>query len=320
MRDYTIYYKDTLPIDGDWPPGNEWDLFVSAFTSARRVRRVFDKVNATEKHWLVFPEYGYDATDLPTTGHVFAPSVRDEAEYVREFWSSLSGNPQGGRICIDITGFIRPHLCFLVRWLVACGIRRFDAIYTEPSHYVAREETKFSDGPVIEVRQIRGFEGIHQTEAVDSETKDALIINVGYDDRLITQVAEAKESSRKIQLFGFPSLRADMYQENVLRAHRASEAVGMAESYFAPANDPFVTASVLNEIVRESTARAQVTNIYLCPLATKPQTLGFALYYVNECVNGPCSMLFPFCSSYAKETSKGISRIWKYTVELPTEA
>ncbi len=314
MSDYTIYYKDTLQLEDDWP--TEWDVFVSAYTSARRVRQVFEKVKAAQKHWLVFAEYGYAPAEYPA-GRVFAPETRDEADFIRQFWETMAPDIASKSICVDITGFIRPYLCFLVRWFVSCGIRRFDAIYTEPSHYARREETKFSGGPIVEVRQIRGFEGNHMSDAVDSETKDVLIINVGYDDQLIAHVAESKESARKVQLFGFPSLRADMYQENVLRVHRAAEAVGDAESYYAPANDPFVTASVLREIVSDWVARGELTNLYLCPLATKPQTLGFALYYVNECLNSSSSMLFPFRPEYDKETSKGVSRVWKYTVELP---
>ena len=62
--------------------------------------------------------------------------------------------------------------------------------------------------------------------------------------QLIAQVAENKEFSKKVQIFGLPSLRAHMYQENVLRAYKAEEAVGRdtvdeSSSYFAPANDPF---------------------------------------------------------------------------------
>lgn len=58
--------------------------------------------------------------------------------------------------------------------------------------------------------------------------------------------------------------------------------------------------------------------VSLCPLATKAQLLGFALYYLTECRNMPVSVLFPFCASYDRETTKGLTRIWKYTVELPT--
>jgi hypothetical protein len=149
-----------------------------------------------------------------------------------------------------------------------------------------------------------------------------LIIGAGYDDKLIAEIAEHKDQASKIQVFGLPSLRADMYQENVLRAHRAESAVGTpihhdSSSFFAPANDPFVTAAVLQEIVNGLRQRERITNLYLSPLATKAQLLGFSLYYLAECRNAAVSMLFPFCAAYARETTKGLTRIWKYTVELP---
>jgi hypothetical protein len=123
-------------------------------------------------------------------------------------------------------------------------------------------------------------------------------------------------------MFGLPSLRPDMFQENVLKAQRAEAAIGPRGSrgrrdYFAPANDPFVVASVLQEIVRKENERGVITNLYLCPVATKPQALGFALYYLSERVGTPTSIIFPFARSYTRETSAGISRVWRYSVELP---
>jgi hypothetical protein len=316
MIDYTVLYKDELPVEGEWPKGVRWDIFISGYTAAERVRRVYDKVSAGSKHWLVFPEYGFAEGEYPSGA--FAFDARDEAGYVQEFWESSIGSVAEGTVGIDITGFIRPYLIFLVRWLAERGVRRFDALYTEPVIYSKREQTRFSDETVVEVRQIAGFEGTHSTDT----SNDYLIIGAGYDHQLIAQVAENKEFSRKIQIFGLPSLRADMYQENVLRAYRAEEAVGRhtadeSSSYFAPANDPFVTASTLRDIASRIGARKPITNLYLSPLATKPQVLGFAVYYLTECRNSPTSLIFPFCESYDQETSSGVSRIWRYTVELP---
>jgi hypothetical protein len=108
-----------------------------------------------------------------------------------------------------------------------------------------------------------------------------------------------------------------MYQENELRAALAEEAVGTAVSHFAPANDPFSTATVLHEIVRLNSRREPITNLYLAPLASKPQVLGFCLYYLFERQNTATSVIFPFAPCYERETTVGISRIWKYTVEAP---
>jgi hypothetical protein len=316
MIDYTVLYKDELPVEADWPTDTRWDIFVSAYTAAERVQRVFDKASAGSKYWLVFPEYGFTAHECPP--QAFASIVRDEAEYVQAFWDGSIGDPSGRTICIDITGFIRPYLIFLVRWLSERGVRRFDALYSEPIIYSKRDQTRFSDEAVVEVRQIAGFEGTHNPDT----SNDYLIIGAGYDHQLIAQVAENKEFSKKIQIFGLPSLRADMYQENVLRAFLAEEAVGRhtadaSSSYFAPANDPFATASTLREIVDRISTRKPITNLYLSPLATKPQVLGFAVYYLTERRNSATSLIFPFCDAYEQETSTGVSRIWRYTVELP---
>ena len=56
--------------------------------------------------------------------------------------------------------------------------------------------------------------------------------------------ASIKITRVRYAFMGLPSLRADMYQQNVLRAELASEQVGAGldgvETRFAPANDPFV--------------------------------------------------------------------------------
>lgn len=316
MIDYSVLYRGELPIEGEWPADVCWDVFISAYTAAERVRYVFDKAMAGAKHWLVFPEYQFAPTDYPDCA--FAGGSRDEAEYISAFWNLSIGDVTGKTLGIDITGFVRPYLVFLLKWLAAHGVERFDALYTEPVIYREREQTRFSDEAVVEVRQVAGFEGQHNPDS----SNDYLIIGAGYDHQLIAQVAENKELSNKIQIFGLPSLRADMYQENVLRARSAEESVGRQPSdesstFFAPANDPFITASKLREIVNRLNARKPITNLYLSPLSTKPQVLGFALYYLTECQNDATSLLFPFCESYHQETTRGVSRIWKYTVELP---
>jgi hypothetical protein len=114
-------------------------------------------------------------------------------------------------------------------------------------------------------------------------------------------------------------LQADFYQENVLNAHRAAEAVTATNEnhpIFAPANDPFVTAAVIQKTVKEQRRRS-IKNIYLCPLSSRPQALGFALYYLYEARDDAVSIIYPFATRYAQETTTGISRIWKYRIELP---
>lgn len=319
--DYTIFYKSELPIEGSWRQEKPWDIFLSAFNSSERVKRCFDMASSREKHWLLLPEYEYNHTEHPASGSVFVCQRGSEADQVQNYFKEAGLCPKGLRICVDITGFMRPQLIFLARFLAESGVGKVEMIYSEPERYPQKEHTRFSDGQVMEVRQVAGYEGNHSAD----DSNDVMIIGAGYDHRLISHVAENKGHARKLQILGLPSLRPDMYQENVLKADLASEETGTmgmerhrtSANYFVPANDPFVTAQVLSDIVREpSVAIPNPTNLYLSPLSTKPQALGFALFYLSERRETSTSIIFPFCKTYSRETSVGLSRIWKYVVEF----
>lgn len=204
-----------------------------------------------------------------------------------------------------------------MRALSGMGVGRFHAIYTEPNQYQRREHTVFSGTQVAEVRPIAGCEGSH--DPVLSSDGDLMIIGAGYEHHLMGAVANAKTNAKKLELFGFPPLQPDFYQENRLNAFRAAEAVSPLNEnrpLFAPSNDPFVTAAVLQETVREQRSRGS-KNFYLCPLSSRPQALGFALYYLYEGVDAAMSIIYPFSNRYAQDTATGLSRIWIYEVELP---
>jgi hypothetical protein len=316
MIDFTIFYKKKYKPSDNWFEENQWDIFISAFNSSERVQTIFQQALAKEKHWLIFPDYEYTTDEYPSSGTCFNPTSTNEAEFIQEYFNKNAIDLNGLKIGIDITGFMRPHLMYLIQHLWRNNICKFDVIYTDPTLYKKKEETKFSDEIVLEVRQIAGFEGDHITDL----SNDVLIIASGYDHQLIAQVAENKAKSKKIQIFGLPSLQADMYQENVLRASLVSESTGNtieSERYFAPAYDPFVTASVLQELVNKLNTKKRITNLYLSPLSTKAQVLGFVLYYLTGKIDVPTSIIFPISAKYTRETSKGISKIWKYSIELP---
>ena len=316
MLDYTIFYKRSWDPD-KWPSVEKWDVLLSTFNNSDRVSDVFNRANATEKHWLACPEFSYRDEELPTSGRCFRMTSDFEADVIAQYFSESGIDPTSSRLCVDITGFVRPHLLFLLKYLQQRGVKHFDALYSEPMHYVKDERTEFSDGVVTEIRQVAGFEGTHSLDM----SGDVLIIGAGYDDKLIAHIAEHKDNARKVRMFGLPSLRADMYQQNILRSELAAEQVGGGaadgEIYFAPANDPFVTAAALKAIVEKLRNQKKLSNLYLSPLATKVQTLGFGLYYLYECVGQSVSIVFPFCRTYERRTSDKISRVWKYEIELP---
>lgn len=322
--DFSIFYKKKYSALSELNGSVNYDLFISAYNDSYRVKSVFDEINANQKHWLLFPEYFYKEEEKPILKNsgesLFEfPKLTKEGEIIRKYFSDASIDVSKARLCIDITGFIRPHLIFLVRYLAAIKVRNVDFIYTDPTRYIKKEQTDFSFD-YLDVRQVDGCQGIHNTDTVN----DVLIIGAGYDHLRIKDVSKRKDDTKKVQLFGFPSLQADMYQENIVKAYNAEEETSNGREHFidkdktlfAPANDPFITANVLKEYVDKEHRRKKITNLYLCPLSTKAQTLGMALYYISSCTSEPVSIIFPICSRYSRETTEGISRIWKYTVEF----
>lgn len=290
-----------------------WDIFISAYNGSDRIQTVFSRVIATRKIWVVVPEYKYAQEDCAEL--VDAVSIEDginEATLAHKIFE-YAGVSSSKRICIDITGFMRPHILALAKYLFDLGIDSYFVLYTEPEQYRRKEHTPFSGDDVECVRQVLGYEGVHS----DDVSGDLLFIGMGYDDGLVSRVAADKEGARLIKLLSLPSLSADMYQESILRLDRAGIAATQDEGsvFFAPANDPFVVAAELSSTLRQIERRSAVTNVYLCPLATKVQALGFALFYLRELRSRPASVLFPFSNTYERETSKGVGKSWLYHVE-----
>ena len=296
--------------------GKRWDYFISSYSDDERVKNVYDTIPAQNKKWIVFKEYNYQPDSIDAS--CFFCSSNDESEAIIAAWNSFGIEDTSSTICVDSTGFISPYLAFFIQYLNMKGFKTIDILYSEPLAYKDKENTAFSLGKNAGVRQVRGFEGAHGSDT----DNDILIINSGYDSHLIASVAEYKKHAKKMQLIGFPSLRADMYQQCLLQINRAQESIGRKTlnsrlDILAPAHDPFIAADILKTRIDDIHARKPITNLYLSPLATKAQLIGIVLYCLLGSPPCPTSLLFPFTDEYAKETTRGISRTWMYTIEFP---
>jgi hypothetical protein len=310
--DYDYFYKDRLSTNERW--NERWDLLVSAWDDTERVRRVLELSNADRKDLILHPQYNLsgDGAPLPTI-----QVAEGEAEGMVAYLDQVERDGLDlthARICLDITGMMRPHLMFLAKLLRIRGVRSFDVIYAEPSSYREREDTQFNNRDVLQVQEVAGFQGINST----SEVREVLVVGPGFDDFSLQEVIGEKESAMLVEIFGLPSLQADMYQLNVLKAERPNAPRRSSHSparRFASASDPFAVAGELSAI-REKFNREGDNRFYFAPLATKAQALGFALFYMAECENTPASIIYPFTASYAPGTGQGVSGIWRYTVDF----
>ena len=294
-----------------------WHYFLSAYDGTERVIEPFHQIQAEHKQWLVHEEYALPQGEWPSRAVGISSSFDPPA--ILEFVWENTNLAQGKRVCIDSTGFIRPHLLVLMRALRDIGVGSFDVLYSDPKRYTADEYTEFS-GPVAHVEQIPGYEGTHRQSA----TNDILIVGAGYDYEQIKWACDAKRTSKKYVLTGLPSLQPHMYQESVLQIDRAREWIGSLpprQLLYASANNPFTAAQTLQEIVEDerlnaATSNRVTPNIYLCPVGPKPHVLGFAVYYLRELENTAASIIYPFAEDYQRLTTDGFMRTWLFRIEL----
>jgi hypothetical protein len=314
MIEYSCFYKRPIRTDNVAKELPEYDLFISAFNSSDRVKTVFTEVRAQTKIWLLHPEYQYSPLEEPIGFSIVKPHSSDERLQVDALLAEM-GDVRGKSICIDITGFMRHVLAFLIAKLAYSGLREFSALYSEPMYYLKQEQTSFSTTTSGVVRPVRGMAGINS-----STSTDFLIIAVGYDHKLISEVANHKDNSIVYPVFAFPSLSPDMYQQSAIRSANSGDVAispeWISNRKFAPANDPFSTAGVVRDIISDIDKRFSSANIYLSPMSTKVQVLGFSIYWLLEGRSrGGVSLILPECVSYSRETSVGIKRLWCYTIE-----
>lgn len=321
--DFNFFYKEELPVDKAW--GYSPDLFLSAYNPSERVTKTYRKINAVKKYWIIQREYALCEAEYPAE-NFFICNVQNqnkyqESDFAHELLDSDVGKAiaQSESICIDITGFIKPYMMALLFQLENMGKKRIDILFSEPSKYKDKANTKFA-GNFFDIRPVAGYGGVGLSTGTE---KEILVIGAGYDNNLIAGIADEKTSAvKKIQILGFPSLRADMYQENVLRVDKAANAVNChygtddSDFYRAPANDPFATASILQKIFSDITPSFPNASWYLCPLSTKPQALGFCLFYLLKCKNKPICLIYPFGKTHEAETGEGFARCWKYSLEF----
>lgn len=293
----------------------KYDVFISAYNASDRVQHVHSKIAANRCFWWILPEYGYSEGEVSSLKNaIYLRDMREDDLVKVGLDQVLSDLKIGARLLIDITGFMRNQILYIMWYLKINSVTTFDMLYTEPEHYSRKADTTFSQ-KVAAVRQVAGFEGTHLL----STANDVLLLGVGYDHIPMGRVILHKENARLIQLHSLPSLSADMYHESLLRLDRVSSVTGRPNEgsvYFASASDPYVTATTLSEAYHQLNNRRTISNLYLCPLATKAQAVGFGLFYLAELQGSSSSIILPEIESYSRETSSGVGRSWLYPINL----
>ncbi len=302
---YLRHQRDCFTFDQLRTTEHVYDRYISAYTLADRVTVLASVIQAKQKHLLALAEYRFLTTELGND--CISMPEGNESTVIDGYLASHPLEP-GSTIAVDITGFLRPHLLFLLKRLYEFGLSTVHLFYAEPKAYNAGNRTVFSYGRIDDVRQVAGFAGSH-TSTLSAEM---LIVGCGYDTRLIRAVAHEKLRARKVRVYPFPALQPHMYQENRVQVHSCQEDFDPYEDqFFAPAYDPFATAMAIERFI--GNFPGEISDLFFSPLATKAQVIGFGLFYLDHIAAFPAaSIVFPVASEYSKGTGQGLAEVWRY--------
>lgn len=304
MIDFSIFYSEQNPTITD----KSYDFFISADDECDRTQNSFGEAIAKRKIFIRFPQQEYSTPN----DTCYTNCEVQEDKYIQLLCKDLN-ILKNSKMCIDCTGFIIPHLLYLLGYLYRLEINEIDIIYNEPDQYRDKENTIFSK-TITSPIPIKGFEAI----ASDIRGEEILIIETGFQTELIREVVRSKsKAAERHCIIGFPSLHADMYQHSLIQLNKAKNNIGSTrvEYHKAPAYDPFISANKIIEIIKAN--RQYKNNIFhISPLSTKPQAIGAALSYLLLNEKYPIDIIYPHSETYYSMNTIGTHRRWRYTIEF----
>ena len=129
-----------------------YDIFISGFDGSARTKSVYDRITAQEKYWIVFPQCTQYNCPLPYKYLTSGALIEDE--FILDVMNGVIVKDK--TVCLDATGFLIPHLLFLIQHLQRQGMKKIDVLYSEPASYVRAEDTEFTKS-IDMPRPIEGY-------------------------------------------------------------------------------------------------------------------------------------------------------------------
>jgi hypothetical protein len=253
---------------GSWAP-NESVLFHYDDDNPRR----------EENHRLIKADLeraDVAVTELRFTEGNALKSLRDNMAQLRDVLARL----RGGSIVLDVSVFTKRHLLMTLQWLDDEGVwDRLAIVYSEPEDYDVSEYIPLSFG-LRSLQQTPGF-----SACADLSRPVHLVLFLGYEGDRALAVYEHVQPMRTTLVIPDPpyrpswSGRTERFNADLL-ALVGDKVLERVESI-----DPDATTAALGRILGNGETRGAQANI-VCPLGTKPQTIG--LYqYLRSSVDPP---------------------------------
>lgn len=207
-------------------------------------------------------------------------------------------------IVIDISVFTKRHLLMMLRWLDDYNLwSRLYIVYSEPSDYLVSQYIPLSFG-LASLQQIPGF-----SACPDLSRPVHLMMFLGYEGDRALAVYEHIQPMKTTLAVPDPPYqpswtgRTEQFNRDLLSLVD-EQAVRKIDAL-----DPDTTTETLIDILGESKSRRDDFARIICPLGTKPQTLG-VYNYIRESDDPPAIVYAgPLRHNHAF-FSRGLGKTW----------
>jgi hypothetical protein len=226
-------------------------------------------------------------------------SLRDNMEQLRVI---LTRN-ENAAIVFDISVFTKRHLLMMLRWLDDEGCwDRLSVAYSEPEDYDVSKYVPLSFG-LSTLQQIPGF-----SACPDLSRPLHLALFLGYEGDRALAVYEHLQPMQTTLAIPHPPYnpswvgRTEKFNADLLAL------VGESSTVKVDSIDPDNVQHALGEIFGNQSKRGPHAKV-LCPLGTKPQTLGI-YSYVRSCADSPAIVYASPLRHNHEFFSHGVGNTW----------
>ena len=206
-------------------------------------------------------------------------------------------------IVADVSVLTKRHLLLLLRWLDDYDSwNRLWIAYSEPEEYEIEGHMPLSFG-VSKVEQVPGF-----SASPDPSRPLHVAMLLGYEGDRAFATYELLQPKRTTLIVPYPPFRPSWEGRTENLNRNLIAVVGNSSFLKADALDPESTYLVLEKIFGPVNQRSDFSRA-ICPLGTKPQTLGSYLYLRN-CVDPPAVIYSGALRHNHSYYSRGVGKKW----------
>lgn len=206
-------------------------------------------------------------------------------------------------VVLDVSVLTKRHLLLLLRWLDDCQCwDRLWLLYSEPEEYDIDGNLPLSFG-VSSVQQLPGF-----TSSPNPSRPLHAAMFLGYEGDRAFATYELLQPKKTTVIIPDPPFRSEWTGRTERLNASLLSAIGQYSMEKADSLDPESSLAVLKMVLGDPSARSEFSRA-LCPLGTKPQTVG-AYLYLRQCVDPPAVIYSRALRHNHSYYSRGVGQSW----------